>query len=311
MNKTITVKVPATSANLGPGFDVLGVALRLYNEVTLSVDGKGMSAHPQSPRVEVTVEGEGAASLPRDGTNLVARAALKVFDRAKKWPKELQIKLVNRIPLSRGLGSSAAASLGGICAANILVGKVLPSQILLDMATQMEGHPDNVVPAFVGGLCVTGIIDGHTRYLNFPGSSNLMAVVCSPDRPLGTTEARRVLPSRIPFSAAVFTSSRVAFFLAAFLKREYQWLSFAMEDVLHQPARARLIPGLPEAIRESLKAGAYGAALSGAGSSVLAFAKPGAVSHRVGEAMEKAFRSRGVASRFQILGIENKGVGRE
>ena len=308
MNKKVTVHIPATSANLGPGFDVLGIALHLYNEVSLSAHTKEFGPFRHTPALEIDVEGEGSATIPRNSSNLVYRAAAKVFERAKKWPKELQIKLVNRIPLSRGLGSSSAATLGGICAANALLGKPLDDHALLELAVGMEGHPDNVVPAMVGGFCVSGVIHHQVRYLKFPVPSSLRAVVCSPDKPLETQEARRVLPSRIPFTAAVFTSSRVAFLLGAMMQKKYDWLSFAMEDVLHQAPRASLIPGLKEAIREAKKAGAYGSALSGAGSSVIAFTKPGAVAKRVGQAMEKAFRSHGIHSLSRELVLENKGV---
>jgi len=308
MNKKITVHIPATSANLGPGFDVLGVALHLYNEVSLSADPHGFSHSPLTPRLAVDIEGEGTAVLPRNQTNLVVRAAYRVFEKARRWPKELHVKLVNRIPLSRGLGSSSAAALGGICAANALVGKPLVDETLLEMAVAMEGHPDNVVPAMMGGFCISGIIDHEVRYLKFPAPTALRAVLCSPDRPLETQEARRVLPSRVPFTAAVFTSSRVAFFIGAVLQKRYEWLSFAMEDVLHQPSRASLIPGLNAAIREAKTAGACGAALSGAGSSVIAFSKPGATASRIGHAMQKAFAAHHVSSRFQVLALENKGI---
>lgn len=308
MNKKVTVHIPATSANLGPGFDVLGIALRLYNDVSFTADPKSFTPFRHTPHVSVEIEGEGAAALPRDLSNLVVRAAFKVFERAKKWPQDLRIRLVNRIPLSRGLGSSSAASLGGVCAANALIGRPLADAALLDLAVGMEGHPDNVVPAMVGGFCVSGIIDHEVRYLKFPVPSALRAVLCSPENPLPTQEARRVLPSRVPFSAAVFTSSRVAFLLGAILQKRYEWLSFAMEDVLHQPSRAGLIPGLNEAIREARKAGAYGAALSGAGSSVIAFSKPGRAAQQIGHAMRKAFAAHGVTSRFQELVLENRGI---
>jgi homoserine kinase len=308
MNKKVTIHIPATSANLGPGFDVLGMALRLYNDVSFTAGPKSFTPFRHTPQVTVEIEGEGAESLPRDLSNLVVRAAFKVFERAKKWPQDLRVRLVNRIPLSRGLGSSSAASLGGVCAANALIGRPLPDAALLDLAVGMEGHPDNVVPAMVGGFCVSGIIDHEVRYLKFPVPSALRAVVCSPEKPLPTQEARRVLPSRVPFSAAVFTSSRVAFLLGAILQKRYEWLSFAMEDVLHQPSRAGLIPGLNEAIREARKAGAYGAALSGAGSSVIAFSKPGRAARQIGHAMCKAFAGHGVASRFQELVLENRGI---
>lgn len=308
MKNKATVHIPATSANLGPGFDVLGVALQLYNDVTMEVGDGGFSSFKQSPHVMIQISGEGAEKLPRDASNLVVKAAYKVFERAKRWPKALTIQMTNRIPLSRGLGSSSAATLGGICAANALIGGRLSQQVALDLAVEVEGHPDNIVPAYVGGFCVSGMIGEETRYLKFPVPQELRAVICSPDRPLETREARRVLPSRIPFTAAVFTSSRVAFLLGAMLQKRFDWLSFAMEDVLHQPARARLVPGLRDAIKEAKKAGAYGAALSGAGSSVVAFSKPGQIAKRVGQAMQKAFAGRGVASRWQELVLENKGV---
>ena len=309
MNKKVTVHVPATSANLGPGFDVLGLALALYNEVHLETEEAHFSSFRQSPQVHVTIEGEGAGHLPRDASNLILQAVFKVFEKAKRWPRgSLRVKTVNRIPLSRGLGSSSAAIVGGLCAANALTGGRIPMSVLVEMAVGMEGHPDNVVPAFVGGLCVAGVVKEEIRFLKFPAPPNLRAVVCSPDRPLETREARRVLPSRVPFAAAVFTSSRVAFLLGALMQKRYDWLDFAMEDVLHQPVRARLIPGMRVAIAEAKKAGAYGAALSGAGSSVLALVKAGPTAKKVGLAMQKAFASRGVASLWQDLSLENKGV---
>jgi homoserine kinase len=309
MSKKVTVQVPATSANLGPGFDVLGLALELYNEVHLETDEGHFSSFRHSPPTSVTIEGHGAGRLPTDGSNLVLQAIFKVFEKAKRWPKgALRLRTVNRIPLARGLGSSSAAIVGGLCAANALTGGRLPMSVLVETAVSMEGHPDNVVPAFVGGLCVAGIVKEEVRFLKFPAPSNLQAVVCSPDRPQETHEARRVLPSRIPFAAAVFTSSRVAFLLGALMQKRYDWLGFAMEDVLHQPVRARLIPGMRFAIAEARKAGAYGAALSGAGSSVIALVKPGPTAKKVGLAMEKAFVARSVPSRSQELALENKGV---
>lgn len=198
--KKVFVQVPATSANLGPGFDVLGVALSLYNEVHLEMDEDSFSTFRQHPVTSVTIEGEGAGRLATDGSNLVLKMVNKVFEKAKRWPRgALRLKTVNRIPLSRGLGSSSAAIVGGLCAANALTGGRLPLSVLLEMAVSVEGHPDNVVPAFVGGLCVAGIVKEETRYIRFAVPPELKAVVCSPDRPLDQKEARRVLPSRIPF----------------------------------------------------------------------------------------------------------------
>src|SRR5258708_4384404 len=260
--KRIHVRVPATSANLGPGFDVLGVALPIYNEVEMGINGGAWTATRRALSLTVDIEGEGFDVLPRDESNLLVRAAFQVFETARRWPGTLKIKAINRIPLARGLGSSAAATLGAICAANRLCGTPLSEDAVLNLATGIEGHPDNVVPALVGGFCISGIMEQTIRYLKFPAPHRLHAVLCIPQKPLSTKDARRVLPSRVPLSAAVVTSSHVAFLLGAIWQRKYEWLSFAMDDVLHQPARAALLPGLKDVIAEAKKAGAYGAALS-------------------------------------------------
>jgi homoserine kinase len=306
--KRVRVKVPATSANLGPGFDVLGVALPLHNELTLQINGGAWTATRRALALSVDVEGEGFDSLPRDESNLVVRAAFTVFEAARRWPGTLRVKTINRIPLARGLGSSAAATLAGMCAANRLCGKPLSEQAILNLATGMEGHADNLVPAMVGGICITGVVGAETHFLKFPAPGQLRAVLCIPQKPLSTVDARRILPSRVPLSAAVFTSSHVAFLLGALWQKKYEWLGFAMDDVLHQPARAALLPGLKDAIADAKKAGAWGAALSGAGSSVIALTKPGAVAKRVGQRMQQRFASRGIPSRWVDLSLENKGI---
>jgi homoserine kinase len=307
--KRVHVKVPATSANLGPGFDVLGVALPLYNDITMEINGGGWTTARRQVDISIDIEGEGFDVLPRDESNLLAKTAFEVFETARKWPGTLKIKAINRIPLARGLGSSAATILGAICAANKLCGSPLTDQQVLNMAAAREGHADNVVPAMVGGFCISMVLNQETHYVKFPAASSLQAVVCIPQKSLSTKEARRVLPSRVPLSAAVFTSSHVAFLLGALWKRNYPWLSFAMDDVLHQPARAALLPGLRDVIADAKKAGAYayGAALSGAGSSVIAFVKR-SVAKNVGDMMQKRFASRGVASRWLALPLENKGI---
>ena len=306
--KKITVHAPATSANLGPGFDVLGVALNLYNEVTFEAEMVTSQAFSKKPLIRMDIEGEGAVTLPHDATNLVVRAAYRVFDRVRRWPSKFHIRMVNRIPLSRGLGSSSATIVAGLAAANRLCGSPMPDQALLDLAVGLEGHPDNVVPSFVGGLCVCGMVDRRTRYLKFKVPADLRAVVCIPEKQIETTAARRVLPSRIPLSAAVFTSSHAVFLLGSILQKRYDWLGFAKDDVLHQPARASLIPGFSEVLAQAKKAGAYGAALSGSGSSVLAFSKSGATAKAVGEAMQKRFAAHGMPSRWLELKLEDKGI---
>jgi homoserine kinase len=215
---SVHVKIPATSANMGPGFDVVGVALQFFNEATFIAEGP-FSPMRRPPTLRIEVSGEGVGLLPLDATNLVYRAAAHVFEKAKMWPLALHMKLVNRIPLARGMGSSAAAVLAGVIGANALCGKPLTEQALLDLAVMLEGHPDNIVPAFYGGFCISSLENNETRYLKFPVPAGLYPVVCVPELPLATQKARQVLPSRVAFSAAVYTASHLAFLVGGLLQK--------------------------------------------------------------------------------------------
>jgi homoserine kinase len=283
----------------------LGVAVGLWNEVVFSAPLGFQSVATRDWSIEIA--GAGVDVLSRDASNLVIQAAQHVFKRAGRWPKRLEAQLINRIPLSRGLGSSSAAIVGGLAAANRLLGDPLKRDDLLALAVEMEGHPDNVVPALVGGFCVSGLFDGKPRYWTLPAPKDLRAVVCVPELPLATKDARRVLPKKVLIKDAVFTSSRVAFVIGALLQKRYDWLAAAMEDRLHQPARARLIPGLMDAITAAKKAGAYGAALSGAGSCVLALA-PASKAAAAGKAMQAVFSKHKILSHWLNLNLENQGV---
>jgi homoserine kinase len=172
----------------------------------------------------------------------------------------------------------------------------------------MEGHPDNVVPALVGGFCVSGLFEQGPRFWKVPVPSGLKAVICVPERPLATEEARRILPAEVSIKDAVFTASRTAFVIGALLQKRYDWLLEAMEDRLHQPYRARLIPGLLDAITAAKKAGAYGAALSGAGTCVIALIPSNAAAAKVGKALQAAFHRAETASEWLELNFENRGV---
>jgi len=303
--KIIRLQVPATSANLGPGFDVLGVALSLFNDVHFSA--QGWLSRPATA-LRVSVEGEGAQTLACDASNLVMHAAFHIFKKAQRWPAHLHARLVNRIPLSRGLGSSSAAIVGGMAAANRLLGDRFSQKEILDDATTMEGHPDNVTPALFGGFCISGIFGKETRHWIIPASATLKAIVAVPDRPLSTKAARLVLPKKVNLKDAVFTASHVAFLLGALLQKRYDWLGEAMDDVLHQPYRARLVPGLRDVMIKAKQAGAYGAALSGAGSCVLALAPKGRTELRVAAAMQREFIRHQMPNRILNLKLENKGV---
>ncbi|MCX5787585.1 MAG: homoserine kinase [Elusimicrobia bacterium] len=290
----VRVRVPATTSNLGAGFDVLGMALTLYNELEVSV-------RPGVPGCVVVVEGEGKGSLPADETNEVARVL------GLSSSRQVEIRQNNGIPVARGLGSSAAARLGAVLALRALEPGRKDDDWVLSRALSLEGHPDNVVPALLGGARL-GLQDGG-RVVNVPlrAPRDLAAVVCIPAFELSTEKARRILPRRVPRADAVFTSARVGLLVYAFERRQYQLLKTAMQDVLHQPYRRRLVPGMSEAIDAAYAAGAFGAALSGAGPSVFALA-PKRSGASVGRAMEKAFHRRRVASRALTLGIDTRGA---
>lgn len=286
--------VPATSANLGSGFDVLGLALELYNEIEAAVVPEGL---------EVIVEGEGADALPRDRSNLVVSAMDMVFERAGRRPPGLRVSCLNRIPLGRGLGSSAAAIVGGLLAANHLVGEPFGREELMVMAVEREGHPDNVVPAFLGGLVVSVPHEGRVERVRLSPSFDLNILLVVPDFKVPTASARQVLPSVVPLTDAVFNLGRVALLLAGISSGEYGHLATAMDDRLHQSYRAELVPGMVEAIAAARDAGAAGVALSGAGPSMLAFV-PARMEAEVALAMEAAFSRAGVKAEAQVVAAD-------
>ncbi len=294
----ITVRVPATSGNLGPGFDALGLALRLHNTLTLE--------SADSPEIEIT--GEGAGTLSRDPSHLAYRAALVVAARGARTrraaqPRAFRLRQHNRIPLARGLGSSAAAIVGGAVAANVLLGRPLDSQALLDLASELEGHPDNVAPALLGGLVVCSQTAEGVRWMRLAPAS-LRVVVAVPDYAVATEDARRLLPDHVPFADAVFNVARTALLVSALTGGRTDLLSDATQDRLHQPYRERLVPGLRQVFTAALRAGAHGVALSGSGPSVLAFGD----TRSIGEAMTEAFRAVGASCHVHDLEVDTDGA---
>jgi homoserine kinase len=306
MGKRIRVKVPATTANLGPGFDVLGAALSLYNEIEVTFDTAKQAAELRRPTI--CIEGEGKESLPRDGRNIVWQSIAEVLRSAgrAKFPLITSVRLFNNIPLASGLGSSAAARLGGILAADAIGGLRLSPEKILSFGVKLEGHPDNIVPALLGGLCVSCLQDDLIHYVKMP-APRLKAVVCNPDFELATAQSRKVLPERVSLRTATFNSSRLALLMAAFLCRRYDLLGVAMEDRFHQPARAHLVPRMAEVFAAARRAGAYGAALSGAGPSIIALCSA-AMAPRVGHAMRKTWKQFNIASRCFALDFDGRGA---
>ncbi len=290
------MRVPASSANLGPGFDALGLALALHNELTIA-EGEG---------VTVSVRGEGDRELATDGENLVARAARVVFEVADRPFRGLEIHCMNRIPLGRGLGSSAAAWVGGLLGANALLGAPLDRPALLTLAARGEGHPDNVAAALYGGMTVSCATASGVIAVSLPVPSSLSWVVLIPQLTCSTAEARAVLPASVPRADAVFNVQRVALMLASLQVLQTDLLRTAMEDRLHEPYRLRLFPWMPAVASAAREAGALGCVLSGAGPSLLALVTEGAA--RVADAMTRAIAVAGVAGRACVLGVDPVGA---
>jgi homoserine kinase len=295
--KRVRVRVPATTANLGPGFDVLGMALGLYNSVEMEEMDEGLL---------VEVEGEGAAEISRLQDNLAVQAAERVFESAGWRPTGLRVVLRNKIPVTRGLGSSSAALVGGLVAANALAGDVLTREELLRVATEMEGHPDNVAPALLGGMVVSGMVRGKLHSVRLQPPEGLRAVVAVPEFELATSLARSVLPERVSREDAIFTSSHVGLLVAAVMNGDVELFGQALEDRFHQPYRERLIPGMRDVMEAAEQAGALGVCLSGAGPTMIAFTM--GQMDAVGEAMAEAFDMHGVECRVMELDVEENGV---
>ena len=301
--RSVRVRVPATSANLGPGFDALGIACTLYNEMTLTLT--------HEPGLHISARGEGAAYIPGDERNIVWKSIQYLLERAGRVDEfqGARIRMSNRIPLSRGLGSSATAIVAGLTAANALVDSPFSRDDLLQLATDIEGHPDNVAPAIYGGFTVNTVTDGHVECFSFLPRIFLRLVVMVPDFYLSTKSARQVLPSEVPMKDAVFNISHAAMMVAALARGSEKHLENAFADALHQNYRAPLIPGMFDVFAAAKRAGAYGAALSGAGPCLIAFVPE----HRkcteaVAAAMQEAFRAYEIEARPLHLRLDTKGA---
>jgi homoserine kinase len=293
----VRVRVPATSANLGPGFDALGLALALYNEVTAE----------EADEITVAIEEEGRGRLDRGAQNVVARGVALGFEVAGRSFKGVSLRCVNRIPLSRGLGSSAAAWVGGLLVANALMGEPLDREEILATATRAEGHPDNVAAAVLGGLTVSCADGERVTAVSLTVPPGIEWVVLVPEMEGSTREARAVLPDSLPRADAVFNVQRVSLLLAALSAGRADLLDLAMRDRLHQPYRQRLFPWMEAVTAAARRAGALGCVLSGAGPSILAAARAGEAGGAA-HAMETALREAGTAGRAVVLPVDARGA---
>ncbi len=297
---TVKVKVPATTANIGPGFDCLGAALTLHNQFRFSrSDGASL---------QITATGAEADRVSTDASNLVYQSFIKLYQHLGKTPPSIQIEIAMEVPLARGLGSSATAIVGGLVGANTLAGSPLSPEEIMQLAIAIEGHPDNVVPALMGGcrLAASGI-DRDWEICDIPWDQSIVPIVAIPNFELSTAEARRVLPTEYSRADSVFNAAHLGLLLRGLETGCANWLKAALQDRIHQPYRQPLIHGY-EAVRSAaLSAGAHGMVISGAGPTLLALAGP-ATAAAVKSAMGQAWADQGVNGQVELLKIDTQGA---
>lgn len=292
----ISVRVPATSANLGPGYDAVGLALSLSMRVGLE-----RSSHPI-----IEVRGTGERHIPRGPEHPAYRAARFVAELVGEPNAQFRLVQENSIPPTRGLGGSAAALVGGAVAANDLFGGQIAPPDLLNIVCELDGHPDNAAPALLGGLVIGTLTPVGVSAVRLE-PKDLKVVVSVPDFAVSTTAARRALPDSVPHRDAAFNVGRSGLLLGALATGEYHLLRVAMQDRLHQPYRSHLIPGLDDVISAALANGAHGACLSGSGPTVLAFA-PERRAGKIASAMQTAFEAQGVRTQSWALDVDLAGA---
>lgn len=303
----VSVKVPATTANLGPGFDSLGLALPIYNIVTVEetiMPGTGIEINI----IDETNE-QDIISIPTDENNIVYKAIELLYNSIGQTPSELKITIKTHIPIARGLGSSAAVIVGGLMAANELLGRPADEAALLSIATEIENHPDNITPAVVGGFVVSSLEeDGSVVYskMNWPKDWNI--TVCIPDYELATDIARSVLPAEVPMKDAIFNLKHTAMLVQAVNTHDEKLMKIALDDRLHQQYREKLIPGLKE-IKEALKheENVMGVVISGAGPSILVVSY-GNNLDKIRETVSKVWLDLNVKSKILTLQVEEHGA---
>jgi len=295
----VRVRVPASTANLGPGFDTLGMALSLYAWIEMK----------ESDRTRIRLYGRELDGVPADKSNLIYKIAQRLFDEAGVRLPELEIAMHSDIPLTRGLGSSASAIVGALAAANGLIGEPFSADDLFQMATRLEDHPDNVGASLFGGI-VTAVWDGsRASGIRIEPPDDLAVLAAVPDFRLSTDKARHLLPKSVSRKDAVFNVGHASLLTAALAAGRLDLLAVAMQDRLHQPYRTPLVPGMDKILREAADHGALGAALSGAGPAIICFIDRKRGAHAELELfLQEAFREAGVTARTMRLEPDREGV---
>lgn len=306
----VSVKVPATTANLGSGFDCLGMALPIYNIISIEetvLPGTGVEINIMS---ESNNDDQFAIEhIPTDENNIVYKAVELLYNSIGQAPAELKINIKSQIPIARGLGSSASVIVGGLLAANELLGKPADEAALLSIATEVEGHPDNVTPAIVGGLVLTSQEDdGSIVYRKLPWPEEWHLTVCIPDYELATEISRSVIPKEVPISDATFNSKRMGMFVQALYTKDANLMKLALQDRLHQQYRMKLVPGLSDII-ENLKheENVIGTVLSGAGPAILVISQRNNLD-KIKSIISETWANLNVKSDIRTLKVEELGA---
>ncbi|MCL1917270.1 MAG: homoserine kinase [Peptococcaceae bacterium] len=292
-----TVRVPATSANLGPGFDCMGLALTLYNTFTAS----------PSDSLTVTLSGMYTHHIPVTSNNLLWDSMCRLWQEIGEPEQPVALEAHNLIPPARGLGSSSTAVVGGLLLANALSGTPLSRSDLLGLACMIEGHPDNVTPAFLGGVTLTVQDDDTILPRVLAAKPDFKVVVVIPDILVETEKARAILPSMVSREDLIFNTSRAGLLVNAFMSGEYELLAVATKDRVHQNQRADLIPGMDQALQMALENGAYGAFLSGSGPTLLALC-PEQKSAACARAMKEALWEARLISESVAVDVDEVGA---
>lgn len=303
MTSPVSVIVPATTANIGPGFDCLGAALTRYNRFQFQL----LSEDTTDTDCRITVIGKEAQKVSTDPNNLLYQSFLKVYQHLRQSPPPISITINLNVPLARGLGSSATAIIGGIVGANQLAGNPLSQAELLDLAIAIEGHPDNVVPALLGNCQLTVGTPKNWQICDIPWHSDLIPVVAIPDFELSTEAARAVLPQTIERGIAIFNTAHLGLLLRGLTTANPDWLREGLQDQLHQPHRQSLITGYHQVKEAAIAAGAYGMVISGAGPTLLALTSTDHAQSIV-TAMKTAWQEVGITAEVEALALDTQGT---
>lgn len=304
----VSVQVPATIANLGCGFDCLGLALPVYNTVTVEetvLPGSGIEINILNENNEE----DNLSNIPKDKNNIVYKAIELLYNYIGQSPNELKISIKTGIPIARGMGSSASVIVGGLIAANELLGRPADTAVLLSIATEIEGHPDNISPAILGGVILSDWEeDGSVVARKLPWPDDWMVTICIPDYELSTGISRSVLPENIPMKDAVYNLRHCGMFVEAVHTKDKELLKLSLKDRLHQPYRTKLVPGLTQ-IMNGLKHidGVLGCVLAGAGPSV-AVIQDGTKNEEIKEIVTAAWNNINVNAQIYTLPVVQEGA---